>query len=102
MFWKGTATLLKLSETLNEFSREEKSIINNLFERETRRERILGTIQKEESLANRSGQMHHAEAEITLEERIQRAEQHYFEVIKTERERRVTQLEKIHCDERDI
>ena len=46
--------------------------------------------------------MHHAEDEISLEERIQRAEQHYFEVIKTERERRVTQLEKIHCDERDI
>ena len=99
---KGTATLLRVSETLNEFSREEKSIINNLFERETRRERILGTIQKEESVVNKGGQMHHAEDEISLEERIQRAEQHYFEVIKTERERRVTQLEKIHCDERDI
>mgnify|MGYP001400029632 CR=1 FL=1 len=54
---KGSATLLKLSETLAEFSREEKSIINNLFERETRRERILGTIQKEEILANKNGQV---------------------------------------------
>ena len=99
---KGSATLLKLSETLAEFSREEKSIINNLFERETRRERILGTIQKEEILANKNGQVNFAVQEITMEERIQRAEEHYFEVIKIERERRVTQLEKIQCDERDI
>ena len=99
---KGSATLLKLSETLAEFSREEKSIINNLFERETRRERILGAIQKEESLANKNGQVNFAVQELTMEERIQSAEEHYFEVIKIERERRVTQLEKIQCDERDI
>ena len=99
---KGSATLLKLSETLAEFSREEKSIINNLFERETRRERILGTIQKEEILANKNGQVNFAVQELTMEERIQSAEEHYFEVIKIERERRVTQLEKIQCDERDI
>ena len=46
--------------------------------------------------------MNFADQEVTMEERIQRAEEHYFEVIKTERERRVTQLEKIQCDERDI
>ena len=46
--------------------------------------------------------MNFAVQEITMEERIQRAEEHYFEVIKIERERRVTQLEKIQCDERDI
>ena len=41
---------MELSDNLREFSKEEKSSINNLFERESRRERILSTIQKEEEM----------------------------------------------------
>ena len=53
-------------------------------------------------MANKSGHITQAEPEVSLEESIQRAEEHYFKTIRTERERRVTHLEKLAGDEKDI
>ena len=53
-------------------------------------------------MANKSGHITQTEPEVSMEESIQRAEEHYFKTIRTERERRVTHLEKIASDEKEI
>ena len=98
---------MKFSESLTEFSKDEKSFVNNLFDRETRRERILNTIEKEESFANKMGGDNVGvvvERQDSIEDRIKQAEDHYYDTIKKERDLRVTQLQKMMMikDEKDI
>ena len=99
----GNATLLKLSENLVEFSKDERSTLSNLFERETRRERILSTILKEEGCVQKNTQTVDNEKDDAYENRINMAEEHYFETIKNERDLRVAQMQKmIETEEKDI
>ena len=99
----GNATLLKLSENLVEFSKDERSTISNLFERETRRERILSTIMKEEECVQKNVQIIENEKDDVFENRIRMAEEHYYETIKNERDLRVAQMQKmIEREEKDI
>ena len=94
---------MKLSENLVEFSKDERSTISNLFERETRRERILSTIMKEEGCVQKNLQTIENEKDDVFENRIRMAEEHYYETIKNERDLRVAQMQKmIEREEKDI
>ena len=94
---------MKLSENLVEFSKDERSTISNLFERETRRERILNTIMKEEECVQKNTQTIENENDDAYENRIKMAEEHYYDTIKNERDLRVAQMQKmIEREEKDI
>ena len=86
---------MELSDNLREFSKEEKSSINNLFERESRRERILSTIQKEEQMLACQPPpipMRKAEPE---EDQIKLAEENYYKTIREERDSRSLKMQKM-------
>ena len=87
---------MELSDNLREFSKEEKSSINSLFERESRRERILSTIQKEEQMLACNPPpppiMRKAEPR---EDQIKLAEEHYYKTIKEERDSRALKMQKM-------
>ena len=94
---------MKLSENLVEFSKDERSTISNLFEQETRRERILNTIMKEEECVQKNAQTIENENDDAYENRIKMAEEHYYDTIKNERDLRVAQMQKmIEREEKDI
>ena len=82
-------------------------MVNNLFDRETRRERILNTIEKEESFANKISNDNSGvvfERQDSIEDKIKQAEEHYYDTIKKERDLRVSQLQKMMLikEEKDI
>ena len=94
---------MKLSENLVEFSKDERSTISNRFERETRRERILNTIMKEEECVQKNARTIENENDDAYENRIKMAEEHYYDTIKNERDLRVAQMQKmIEREEKDI
>ncbi|XP_046856745.1 dynein intermediate chain 3, ciliary-like [Xenia sp. Carnegie-2017] len=89
----GTVTLLELSQGLSNIQRNEKSSVNSMFERETKREKILETRHKEMKLRERSkSQQEKDDAERHEEEDdedlIQKAETDFFAVIDTEKKSR--------------
>lgn len=95
--------MLQFSDSLTEFSKEERTSVNNLFERETRRERILSTIEKEECFNSKNALKIHFEPEDNMEEKLKKAEEHYYETIKNERDQRVASIQKMFdSEERDI
>ena len=102
----GSATLLQYSDSLLEFSKDEKLVINNLFDRETRRERILCTIEKEEYFSSKTtlqGQQNNDDSADTMKKSLLEAEEHYFETIKNERDHRVAQIQQMfETEEKDI
>ena len=100
----GQATLLRMSDSLVEFSKDERAAVSSLFDRETRRERILAAAAREAEVTPvPAPRGEAAEAGLPVEERIREAEAHYFETIKSERDLRVAQLQRMaQTEERDI
>ena len=95
-FCSGNATLLELSDNLIEFSKEEKCSINSLFERESRRERIISTNLKEMQTCNPPPPpLPIMKAEPDYEDKIELASEHYFRTIKEERDLRALKMKKI-------
>ena len=103
----GVASLLQLSEGLVACSREERVAIAAMYERETRRERVLGGMEKEGR--TRQVQVGHKKQEqerVETEEReegMKRAERKFFDIIKKERETRVAELSNLlSTSEKDL
>ncbi|NXG69350.1 DNAI2 protein, partial [Baryphthengus martii] len=88
----GTVTLLEISSRLCTLQRNEKTLVNAMFERETKREKILEARHREMRLKERAksdGQG--TEAEESLEESpqelLERVRREFFQVIEAERAR---------------
>lgn len=91
----GTVTLLELSDGLCNIQRNEKSSVNLMFERETKREKILETRHREMKLKERSKSQQDKEEvekheEDGEEDLIQKAEEDFFAVIEAEKKVRQT------------
>ncbi|NXK52823.1 DNAI2 protein, partial [Chauna torquata] len=89
----GTVTLLEISSGLCTLQRNEKNLANAMFERETKREKILEARHREMRLKERArSEGQGTEAEEMLEESPQealdRAQKEFFEVIEAELQRR--------------
>uniref|UniRef100_A0A8B9TXP3 Dynein axonemal intermediate chain 2 n=1 Tax=Anas zonorhyncha TaxID=75864 RepID=A0A8B9TXP3_9AVES len=98
----GTVTLLEISSGLCTLQRNEKNLANAMFERETKREKILEARHREMRLKERArSEGQDAEAEEILEESPQealdRAQKEFFEVIEAELQRRA-RAEARHLD----
>ena len=94
-----------MSDSLVEFSKDERAAVSSLFDRETRRERILAAAAREAEVTPVPAPRGEVtpEAGLPVEERIREAEAHYFETIKSERDLRVAQLQRMaQTEERDI
>ena len=104
----GVATLLEMSSNLVLCSKEERQVISCLFDRETRRERVLGTIEKEERMRKKTSEIIQPKEDIVsaietdVAEKIKLAEEDFFETIRKERETRVAHMGKLFAEERDI
>merc|ERR1712110_742185 len=91
--------LLELSEGLYNMARNEKNLVTAMFERETRREKILDARQKEIRLKERSktegskaeGEDEKAEEEPYEEEDLyEKAEKEFFSIIEAEKKKQPT------------
>ncbi|XP_060948510.1 dynein axonemal intermediate chain 2-like [Limanda limanda] len=92
---QGEVTLLEICSELSTLQKNEKNLLSAMFERETKREKILESRQREMRLKERSrseqgkeeegGQ---EEGEETPEELIIRAEEEFSEMVETEQKRR--------------
>ncbi|XP_075994951.1 dynein axonemal intermediate chain 2-like isoform X2 [Genypterus blacodes] len=91
---QGGATLLEVSSCLWTPQRNEKSLLADMFERETRREKLLEARQREKRLKerNRSAQSRDDDAataredgESSGEQLIARAEEEFFRIIESDR-----------------
>lgn len=93
----GTTTLLELSEGLYSLARNEKNLVTAMFERETRREKILDARQKEIRLKERSksegakeGDEEKAkpdEEQYEEEDLYAKAEKEFFSLIEAEKKK---------------
>ncbi|XP_059149327.1 dynein intermediate chain 3, ciliary-like isoform X2 [Physella acuta] len=95
----GTTTLLELSEGLYTMGRNEKNLVTNMFERETRREKILDTRHKEIRLKEKTkadgkpegedaGEKPKEESEDYNEEDLYiKAEKEFFSIIDAEKKK---------------
>ena len=86
---------MELSDNLIEFSKEEKCSINNLFERETRRERIISTNQKEMQTCSNPPPVLPTKKAQPTEDKIELASEHYYRTIKDERDSRALKMQKM-------
>uniref|UniRef100_A0A493TAZ5 Dynein axonemal intermediate chain 2 n=1 Tax=Anas platyrhynchos platyrhynchos TaxID=8840 RepID=A0A493TAZ5_ANAPP len=98
----GTVTLLEISSGLCTLQRNEKNLANAMFERETKREKILEARHREMRLKERArseGQDAEAEEipEESPQEALDRAQKEFFEVIEAELQRRA-RAEARHLD----
>ncbi|XP_038613256.1 dynein intermediate chain 2, axonemal [Tachyglossus aculeatus] len=90
----GTATLLEVSSGLFTLQRNEKNAASAMFERETRREKILEARHREMRLKEREKSeskdepVKEEEPEQNTEELIAKAEEEFFDIIKTELKRK--------------
>eukprot|EP00091_Calanus_sinicus_P009472 TRINITY_DN22158_c0_g1_i1.p1 TRINITY_DN22158_c0_g1~~TRINITY_DN22158_c0_g1_i1.p1 ORF type:complete len:117 (+),score=33.48 TRINITY_DN22158_c0_g1_i1:83-433(+) len=104
--------MLELSESLSSCSKEEKTTLCGLFDRETRRERTLELLEKEQKLKekNKRGMKNaltmmrslgmqnftkkahqQTPGELLNKERLDAAEENFFSLIKAEKERRLNE-----------
>jgi len=95
----GTTTLLELSEGLYTLQRNEKNLVTNMFERETRREKILDARHREMKLKERNksgmeggkeeGQEKHADEDEgpPEEDLYAKAEKDFFDIIEGEKKK---------------
>lgn len=90
----GTTTLLELSDGLCSMARNEKASMTAMFERETRREKILESRHREMRLKERSRSQQEKEepekTEETEEDLIEQAEKDFYKVIEVEKKNRET------------
>ncbi|XP_013416067.1 dynein intermediate chain 3, ciliary [Lingula anatina] len=90
----GTTTLLELSNGLVQLQRNEKVLVNAIFERETRREKILDARHREMKLKERqkSSQGEHKQEEeeggYEEEDLVSKAEREFFETIEYEQKQK--------------
>ncbi|XP_028935447.1 dynein intermediate chain 2, axonemal [Ornithorhynchus anatinus] len=91
---RGTATLLEVSSGLFTLQRNEKNAASAMFERETRREKILEARHREMRLKEREKSESKEEAvkeeepEQNTEELIAKAEEEFFDIIEKELKRK--------------
>ncbi|XP_064614684.1 dynein intermediate chain 3, ciliary-like [Liolophura sinensis] len=98
----GTTTLLELSDSLCTLQRNEKALVTAMFERETRREKILDARHREMKLKERvkssqAGQQEEEqpEADPDDEDLVEKAEKEFWDIIeneKAQREKKAAQL----------
>ncbi|KAM4550026.1 dynein axonemal intermediate chain 2 [Fundulus diaphanus] len=109
----GEATLLEICSGLSTLQKNEKSLVAAMFERETKREKILEARQREIRLKERSRSEQSREDEAGREDGednpdqlIARAESDFYTLVEAEmrrRERREeTPQENDDCDEREV
>jgi dynein intermediate chain 2 len=91
----GTLTLLELSDNLCQLQRNEKALVTTMFERETRREKILESRNRELKLKEKQGAQKdedgregNAEAELKEADPIEKAEKDFFKIVEEEKARR--------------
>lgn len=90
----GTTTLLEVSSSLSTLQRNEKNIASSIFERETRREKILEARHREMRLKEKGkvegkeDDQKEEEAALDLDELVGKAEEEFFEVIFSELKRK--------------
>lgn len=89
----GTTTLLELSDSLCTMQRNEKALVTAMFERETKREKILESRQRELRLkrAGQSAQGEQDEEEggpMDEEDPVARAEEDFFAMINADKKKR--------------
>ncbi|XP_042639469.1 dynein axonemal intermediate chain 2 [Orycteropus afer afer] len=90
----GTTTLLEVSHGLSTLQRNEKNIASSIFERETRREKILEARHREMRLKEKGRAegkeegLVEEETAVDLEELVSKAEEEFFNVIFTELKRK--------------
>nr|XP_042138999.1 dynein axonemal intermediate chain 2 isoform X3 [Peromyscus maniculatus bairdii] len=83
----GTTTLLEVSSSLSTLQRNEKNIASSIFERETRREKILEARHREMRLKEKGkaegkdDDQKDEEMALDLDELVAKAEEEFFEVI---------------------
>nr|XP_017499480.2 dynein intermediate chain 2, axonemal isoform X2 [Manis javanica] len=96
----GTTTLLEVSSGLCTLQRNEKNIASSMFERETRREKLLEAKHRELRLkekgkaAGKDDEPREEGAAPNLEELVTQAEEEFFDVIFTELKKRETEAMK--------
>ncbi|MBN3307577.1 DNAI2 protein, partial [Amia calva] len=91
----GTATLLEISPGLCTLQRNEKALATAMFERETKREKILESRHREMRLKERSRSEQGKEeenkdvdAEESAEDLVARAEKEFFEMVQAEHKKK--------------
>ncbi|XP_015211441.1 dynein axonemal intermediate chain 2 [Lepisosteus oculatus] len=107
---QGTATLLEISSGLCSLQRNEKALATAMFERETKREKILEARHREMRLKERSRSEQGKEEESkevdtgeSAEDLIARAEKEFFEVVEAEVKKREKEEEKSKVNmEKDV
>ncbi|KAK2150722.1 hypothetical protein LSH36_393g00019 [Paralvinella palmiformis] len=91
---KGTTTLLELSDGLCMQSKSEKNLVTMMFDRETRREKILESRHREMKLKERTrssqdkDEEHEPVAEEPEEDLVGKAETEFFQIIEAEKKKR--------------
>ncbi|CAG5886811.1 unnamed protein product [Menidia menidia] len=110
---QGEATLLEICSGLSTLQKNEKSLLAAMFERETKREKILEARQREIRLKERSRSEQSKEEEVGREEGeedpdqlIARAERDFYNLVEMELRRRErkegAEQEKDGCEEKDL
>jgi dynein intermediate chain 2, axonemal len=108
--YSGTTTILELSESLWTLSKNEKQIVTGMFERETRREKILEARHREMKLKERvkSSKGHDDEAHEQPaegeENLVERAEEDFYQAIEQEiklREKREVERQRLLAEQVD-
>ncbi|KAG7491373.1 hypothetical protein MATL_G00002990 [Megalops atlanticus] len=108
----GTATLLEISPGLCTLQRNEKALATAMFERETKREKILEARHREMRLKERSRSEQSKEeegkevhGEESAEDLIAQAEKEFFDTVEAELKKREKEEEKNEekdvCEEKD-
>ncbi|NXN96412.1 DNAI2 protein, partial [Rhinopomastus cyanomelas] len=87
----GSVTLLEISAGLSTLQKNEKALVNAMFERETRREKLLESRQREMRLKERvrqEGQEPEVEKPVeSPQEVLERVSREFFEVLEAEKAR---------------
>ncbi|XP_041867914.1 dynein intermediate chain 2, axonemal isoform X2 [Melanotaenia boesemani] len=110
---QGEATLLEISSGLSTLQKNEKSLLAAMFERETKREKILEARQRELRLKERSRseqskeeEAGREEGEEDLEQLIARAESDFYNIVEMEMRRREKREEALQekdvCEEKEV
>ncbi|XP_048411502.1 dynein axonemal intermediate chain 2 isoform X3 [Stegostoma tigrinum] len=104
---RGTTTLLEYSSGFCTYQKNEKALANAMFERETKREKILEARQRElrakeraKSEQGKAVESKEVDEEETIEYKIAKAEETFFETIEKERERFEVETEKMDQQEK--
>ncbi|KAG1927211.1 dynein intermediate chain 2, axonemal [Pimephales promelas] len=110
----GTTTLLEISSGLCTLQKNEKALVSEMFERETKREKILEARHREMRLKERSrseqsreDEGKEADGEESTEELVARAETEFFHMLEAEKTKEMNEekerdMEKGVCEEKDF